>query len=110
MAVLKACPTCGRLGCEQHKRTPWQDRPKHRTGLSGWQQQQRAQRVIRRDNGICHVCGQPGADQADHVVPLSEGGADGEDQMRAIHETPCHERKTQAEALRARMATHTPGG
>lgn len=31
--------------------------------------------VIRRDGGICHLCGRPGADTADHLVPLSQGGA-----------------------------------
>jgi 5-methylcytosine-specific restriction endonuclease McrA len=55
-----------------------------------------------RDEGQCHVCGEYGANEADHVVPLSEGGEDHIDNMKAIHSTPCHERKTQAEAQRAR--------
>lgn len=32
-------------------------------------------RIIRRDAGICHLCGQPGANTADHLVPVARGGA-----------------------------------
>ena len=28
-------------------------------------------RIIRRDAGICHLCGQPGADTADHLEPFT---------------------------------------
>lgn len=32
-------------------------------------------RVLVRDRWVCHICGRPGADSGDHVVPLSRGGA-----------------------------------
>jgi 5-methylcytosine-specific restriction endonuclease McrA len=43
-----------------------------RTGRP-WQRVKR--RIIRRDGGMCHLCNQPGADTADHLVPVSLGGA-----------------------------------
>lgn len=39
-----------------------------RTGRP-WQRLKR--RIILRDGGICHLCGQAGADTADHLVPFS---------------------------------------
>lgn len=79
--------------------------------MSGWEQQQRARRVLAEhvdEDGfpVCHVCGRPGADQVDHVIPLAEGGADDETNLRPIHAVPCHRDKTQAEATRARNHDH----
>ena len=38
---------------------------------------------------ICHICGEPGADAIDHVIPLARGGADQEWNLRpAHHNTP----------------------
>lgn len=42
-------------------------------------------RVVRRDGGICWICGQPGADSADHVIPLAYGGTSDDDNLRAVH-------------------------
>lgn len=95
-------PGCANLRpCAEHPVIPWRRRGP-RTSLSGSAEQARARRVIHRDGGICYVCRQPGADQADHVIPIVEGGADDEDNMRAIHGAPCHADKTRAEAARAR--------
>lgn len=42
-------------------------------------------RVLTRDHGICWLCGQPGADTIDHIVPLSQHGADTDNNLRAAH-------------------------
>lgn len=47
-------------------------------------------RVLRRDHGICHLCGQPGADTADHLVPASLGGTDDLSNLAAAHHDPCN--------------------
>lgn len=89
--------------CPQHPRVPWVRQPAdRRSDLSGWEQQRRARAVIQRDRGICYVCHQPGANEADHVIPISQGGADAEHNMAAIHSTPCHHNKTKLES-------HPPG-
>lgn len=50
-------------------------------------------RILRRDNGICHLCGQPGADTADHLIPWSQfppdqqHRADRPDNLAAAHAT-----------------------
>lgn len=41
--------------------------------------------VLRRDHGICWLCGQPGADSADHIQPRAHGGTDRPSNLRAVH-------------------------
>lgn len=42
-------------------------------------------RVLRRDGGICHLCDQPGADTADHLIPWSISHDDTLANLRAAH-------------------------
>lgn len=69
---------------------------------SGSREQRINRAVMLQHEGRCHVCGEYGADEVDHVVPLSEGGADGAENRRPIHSEPCHRIKTAREAARAR--------
>jgi 5-methylcytosine-specific restriction endonuclease McrA len=66
--------------------------------LSGSREQKRARMVLDRDDTVCHVCGNPGADQVDHVIALAHGGADTDENLGPIHSEPCHREKTLREA------------
>lgn len=72
-----------------------------RTSTAEWKAKRL--RILRRDQGVCHVCHLPGADEVDHVVPRGEGGDDEESNLAAIHDDPCHRKKSAAEGLRARL-------
>lgn len=61
--------------------------------------------VIRRDKGICYLCGKAGADGADHVTPVSQGGTDDLHNLKAVHHAVapyCHRKKTAQEAAHMR--------
>lgn len=49
----------------------------------GWNRISRE--VIERDNGICHVCGQPGADTVDHLHRRRDGGGQDRQLLAAAH-------------------------
>ncbi|MEO3851742.1 HNH endonuclease [Streptomyces sp. B8F3] len=50
--------------------------------------------VLRRDNGVCHVCGKHGANAVDHLIP---GDDHTPDNLAAIHTDPCHRTKSSSE-------------
>ena len=47
--------------------------------------------ILQRDEGICHVCRLPGADEVDHVVA---GDNHAVENLAAIHDDPCHRAKS----------------
>lgn len=59
----------------------------------------RRRKVLKKHRTICHICGNPGGTEVDHVVPLAEGGADEEENMRPVH-TDCHAVKSKEERER----------
>lgn len=74
--MLKACYACGQVHDKAVScRAPW----------GGKTVQSLTRQVIERDHGICHLCGQPGADTADHVIPRSVGGSDALSNLKAAH-------------------------
>jgi 5-methylcytosine-specific restriction protein A len=104
----KVCsdPECPNLQpCPEHERKAWSGHRGRRNRMRSGSREQRLNRaVMELHEGRCHICGNYGADEVDHVVPLSEGGSDGMDNRRPIHSEPCHRTKTAEEAARARNA------
>lgn len=50
--------------------------------------QARNKRILAASD-ICHLCGEPGADAIDHVIPLARGGTDDPWNLKpAHHNTP----------------------
>lgn len=69
-------------------------------------------RILRRDGGVCHICGAPGADSADHLIPKEFGGTDDDDNLAAVHhkaEPRCNLRRGSATIAvgRARVSKAT---
>jgi 5-methylcytosine-specific restriction protein A len=80
----------------------WKGDP--RTSTAAWKALRL--RILRRDQGICGICGKAGADVVDHIVPHSLGGSDDPGNLQAVHEVPCHRAKTAAEGAAARLAKY----
>jgi 5-methylcytosine-specific restriction endonuclease McrA len=56
--------------------------------------------ILERDNWVCYICGNPGADTVDHVTSLARGGTNAHSNLAAVHDrTPphCHRAKTNRE-------------
>lgn len=51
----------------------------------GWSYQKKRAAILQRDGYVCWLCGQPGADTVDHVIPRARGGTDDDDNLRAAH-------------------------
>ena len=61
--------------------------------------------VLVRDRGICWLCGRPGANTADHVVPLALGGHPyDEANLRAAHRS-CNSRRGASVVERVDLGT-----
>ncbi len=81
-----------------HRPYGWRQQPAKRVrrdaidksyGTQAWRKL--AASIIDRDLGICHVCGQTGADTAHHLIEKRDGGSDHPSNLRAVHRS-CHNR------------------
>lgn len=107
--AAKVCssPGCAELQpCAEHQRKPWEGSTRRQRTISGSRQQKRAKRILTLHQRRCHICGLPGATEADHVIPLAEGGADDETNLRPAHPW-CHRKKSSTEAARGRARMQT---
>ena len=52
----------------------------------------RARRQVLSHSTICHLCGLPGADTVDHLVPFSRGGSAAVSNLRPAHRE-CNSRR-----------------
>ncbi|MGW2579883.1 HNH endonuclease [Streptomyces virginiae] len=93
-------------GCPEHapkvvdSRQPWANRSKRNQSRSpGWNRLRLS--ILRRDSHRCYLCGNPKANEVDHIVPVSAGGTDNPLNLAACCST-CHRAKTQREARRGR--------
>jgi 5-methylcytosine-specific restriction protein A len=110
-AAPKPCghPGCGKLvrdgtsRCEAHKRPDWNKKPDAPKRMTG-RKLQAARAALFQRNPLCVMCQAKGivrlAQHRDHIVPLSEGGLDVEDNTQGLC-TECHDGKSLAERLRA---------
>ena len=57
--------------------------------------QKHREMVMRRDHGVCHLCGGPAADAIDHIVPVAWGGSDNPENLAPAH-TSCNAAKKDA--------------
>jgi hypothetical protein len=51
--------------------------------------QRHREQVMRANTGMCHICGQGGADAIDHIVPVAWGGSDDISNLAPAH-TSCN--------------------
>lgn len=99
MAPPRACATCGRPGCQAHRRQAWhhaQPVPRIR-GVA----LQRLRHQLFRTQPFCARCGVAVATIRDHVVPLCDGGLDVETNTQPLC-ADCHDAKTIEESRRHR--------
>lgn len=87
--------------CDEHKAKPWQGSTRKERLPQDWNTRRNI--VLKRDNNVCYLCGQPGADTVDHIEP-----GDNHDltNLAAVHdrvEPHCHRTKTAYEGIKAQQ-------
>lgn len=93
-----ADPMCGRLAtnrgrCDQHQRPPWQNPSANSRALTGNERNQWRKLII-KDDSRCENCGTTEQLEADHRIPISQGGARLDTNNGAVLCHSCHLEKT----------------
>ena len=66
----------------------------HLADRAAYRRYQKLRLVILASQPACAICGKPGADSIDHIVPLSKGGRiDDLANMRPAHQFPCNHQR-----------------
>jgi 5-methylcytosine-specific restriction protein A len=81
--------------CPTHKRPPYYGSTRRERLPRDWST--RRQVVLRRDKGICYICGGINADTVDHLIAGDDHSLEN---LRAVHdrvEPHCHRQKTAQE-------------
>jgi len=87
--------------CAEHQR-PWQGSTRRERLPSDWGTRRLI--VLRRDKGICYLCGGSGADTVDHIVPGDDHSLTN---LAAVHDRiapHCHRAKSSKEGQQAQAA------
>jgi 5-methylcytosine-specific restriction protein A len=91
--------------CIEHAPPAWQGSYRKQTLPPDWNTRRII--VMKRDNGICHLCGNPGADTIDHV---QHGDNHNLDNLAPVHdrtEPHCHRYKSSNEGHAAQQGNRT---
>lgn len=93
--------------CPDHQRDGWANKAEPRKNRLPPDWNTRRAIVFKRDDGVCHVCHQPGADECDHI---NVGDDHSLENLAPIHQNVppyCHRYKTSAEGHQARAGMAT---
>jgi len=92
--------------CKTHQRKPWEGSTRKERLPKDWNTRRLI--VMKREGGICHLCGKPGADTIDH---LEAGDNHDLNNLAPVHdrtEPHCHRYKSSQEGHAARRASRRP--
>lgn len=73
------CPKC------QRELDRKQNRDRGTANERGYNYSYQQVRKLVLADGICHICGEPGADTVDHLVPVSMGGTNELENLAPAH-------------------------
>ena len=103
------CP-CGNIAtrrgrCDQHQPTPWAKHSRNGQTLTGTQRKQLHNEQLAREPQ-CRQCGSTHQLEADHIIPIAEGGAHTHpDNLQTLCHN-CHATKSEQERRRGTRRRH----